>query len=379
MLTGSMTQSLTSGRRTRKKPIYAIGDGLRTYLRKFGREETLPLTYDKMCEYMDSAPLIDSKGNDTLWETVVYPHAQMQDISRRLTQIYAILKAEGETRVMDHLYCDRVDYCTFGNTHPFRVRIVNARNDNQDYYYIKRADASRVYGLELEHLLSPNRMHYITCGDTLIEEHVVGIPGDVFIDRYLGDPPVKNIRLAKELVKFNERCFIRLLGDMRSYNFVFVLTPDFEETQVRIRAMDFDQQSYSGRKTFYMPQYFKENNPFVFFCLHELERETAYQYQREEQALIHRRRQSVRHRVNRLLNFMCQDRVAPPEKVMQLRAEMAGHYSNSNFLACECMGQILWESLETISRNLHKGMDATPEPTILKQPSPNDPDPIDLE
>ena len=58
-------------------------------------------------------------------------------------------------------------------------------------------------------------------------------------------------------MKFNERCFIRLLGDMRSYNFVFVLTPDFEGWQVRIRAMDFDQQSYSGRRSFYLPQFFK--------------------------------------------------------------------------------------------------------------------------
>ncbi|MGF1485444.1 MAG: hypothetical protein ACFBZ8_13890 [Opitutales bacterium] len=374
-----MDLPVTSGRRTKKKPIYSIGDGLRTYLRKFGREEALPLTYDQMCDFMGSAPLIDSKGEDTLWETVVYNREQMPEISRKLTQIYAILKAEGETSVMDHLYCDRVDYCTFGNTHPFRVRIVNARNDNQDYYYIKRADASRVYGLELEHLLSPNRMHYLTCGETLIEEHVVGIPGDMFISRYLGDPPVKNIRLAKELVKFNERCFIRLLGDMRSYNFVFVLTPDFEETQVRIRAMDFDQQSYSGRKNFYMPQYFKENNPFVFFCVNEIEKETAFQYQREEQALIHRRRQSVRHRVNRLLNFMCQDRVAPPEKVMQLRAEMAAHYGNPKFLDCDCMGKILWESLETISRNLHKQPENVPGPSILKRPTAADIDAAELE
>jgi hypothetical protein len=367
-----MAQSSTSTRRTRKKPIYSIGDGLRTYLRKFGREVELPLDYDKMCEYMDSAPLYDANGEDTLWETVVYPSEEMPEISRKLTQVYAILKAEGETRVMDHLYCDRVDYCTFGNTHPFRVRIVNARNDNQDYYYIKKADASRVYGLELEHLLSPNRMHFLTCADTLVEEHVVGIPGDIFIARYLDDPPVKRIRLAKELVKFNERCFIRLLGDMRSYNFVFVLTPDFEETQVRIRAMDFDQQTYSGRKTFYMPQYFKDNNPFVFFCINQIDKATAYQYQREEQALIHRRRQAIRHRIGRLVQFMCQDRIAPREKVFQLRRELAEHYGNRNFLQCICMGQILWESLETVSRNLHKDPTGLPEPAFLQTPTEAD-------
>ena len=108
------------------------------------------------------------------------------------------------------------DFCTFGNSTPFRVRIVNAYNDNQDYFYVKRSDASRVYGLELEHLLSPNRLNFITHGGTLIEEHVAGIPGDVYISDWLGRrAELKPIRVAKELVKFNERCFVRLLGDER--------------------------------------------------------------------------------------------------------------------------------------------------------------------
>ena len=30
--------------------------------------------------------------------------------------------------------------------------------------------------------------------------------------------------------------------------------------------MDFDQQSYSGRRTFYLPQFFRENLTLVQFC-----------------------------------------------------------------------------------------------------------------
>ena len=48
-----------------------------------------------------------------------------------------------------HLTVDRIDLCSFANSQPFRVRIVNRLSDNFDYFYIKRADASRVYGLEL--------------------------------------------------------------------------------------------------------------------------------------------------------------------------------------------------------------------------------------
>ncbi|MEI2737209.1 MAG: hypothetical protein V9F01_00320 [Chitinophagaceae bacterium] len=34
-------------------------------------------------------------------------------------------------------------------------------------------------------------------------------------------------------------------------------------TSISIRCIDFDQQSYEGRKNLYLPQFFKENYPFV--------------------------------------------------------------------------------------------------------------------
>lgn len=338
--------------RTRKKPIYPISDGLRKYLRRYTREVDLPVSYEQLLDYADGVPLIDADGQDTLWETVFYAPEMWERMSEGLKYIYALLRAGGDTSVMGHLYVDRVDYCTFGNTNPFRVRIVNAYNDNQDYYYVKRGDASRVYGLELEHLLTPNRMHYFTDKTTLIEEHVAGIPGDIYIKAWLDDHRLRPIRLAKELVKFNERCFVRLLGDMRSYNFVMVLTPDFEDYHVRIRAMDFDQQSYSGRINFYRPQYFKDNNPLVFFCMEHLNMETARQYQREEQALMYRRIQIIAHRLATLVNHMCGDRIAPDEKVHQLRSALAEHYGNPRFEKGRCMGDLVRESLETLARNL---------------------------
>ena len=63
-------------------------------------------------------------------------------------------------------------------------------------------------------------------------------------------PSTNKIRLAKEFVKFNERCFVRLLGDMRTYNFVVDITPDIEDFQYRIRAIDFDQQAMKAEKIF---------------------------------------------------------------------------------------------------------------------------------
>jgi hypothetical protein len=350
---------------TRRKPSFPVNEGLRSYLRRYRRDIALPVTYERLRGFQDAAPLPDAAGKPTLWDSVVYDMTEMPALNEDLKRIYALLKVDGDFSVVQHLYVDRVDFCTFGNSMPFRIRIVNAYNDNQDYFYVKKADASRVYGLELEHLLSPNRLNFMTSGGTLIEEHIPGVPGDVFITRWLHRGDLKPIRVAKELVKFNERCFVRLLGDMRSYNFVFVVTPDFEDSQLRIRAMDFDQQSYNGRKNFYLPQFFKENTELALFCTKHLHPAAAYQYQREEQTLLLQRSSLAAERLGLLLQEMARDPIAPPEKVRQLRESLAEHYQRADYLRCESMGELVRENLESIRRHVDRPLPTTALPEQL--------------
>ncbi|MDP4821849.1 MAG: hypothetical protein NWR67_12630, partial [Saprospiraceae bacterium] len=271
---------------SRKKSIFAVGADLRSYLETYGRHRALPVHYDDLLHYQQSFPLLDRNGNDTLWESVYYSEQETAELNRALTLIYALLKTDGDVSVMEHLQVARIDYCTYGNSKPFRIRIINRLNDNYDHFYLKRADASRIYGLELEDLLSPNRFNYLVDAPTMVEEHIAGIPGDVFIKYHLEVSHFDQIRIAKEFVKFNERCFVRLLGDMRAYNYVVDITPDIEGNQYRIRAIDFDQQSYEGRKNFYFPQYFKENNDIIFLGIRHMAPRTVIQYQLEERSLI---------------------------------------------------------------------------------------------
>jgi len=364
-----MPEDALSILQTAKKPAYPINEPLRDYLVKFGREAELPVTYKDLTGFSEGAPLRDAAGRDTLWESVIYPREQMTTLHHGLKQIYALMQAEGSVSVMDHLYVDRIDYCTFGNSHPFRIRIVNAYNDNFDHFYVKKADASRVYGLELEHLLSPNRLHFLTSGNTLVEEHIAGIPGDIFIKRWLDDQNVSSVRLAKELVKFNERCFARLLGDMRAYNFVVVLVPDFEGVQVRIRAMDFDQQSYNGRMRFYLPQFFKDNLALVNYCQKRLNDQTARQYQREEQALMFRRAETGRVRIGALLSAMEHSEISTPEKIGQLGAELAEHHQHAAFGQLHSMGALVRESLALVAGKFaaHSGHTG-PNPFVAEAP-----------
>ena len=66
---------------------------------------------------------------------------------------------------------------------------------------MKKADASRVYGLELEHILSPNKINYLVYNDTIIEDYIVGITGDQFVNVNLKQEGHNEIRLAKYLSK----------------------------------------------------------------------------------------------------------------------------------------------------------------------------------
>jgi len=332
---------------SRKKIHYPINSELRKYLIRYDREIKLPVLYSDMLRFNLATPLLDKDNVDTLWQTVYYDESEMVELYPGLKYIYALMHASGRLEVMDHLQVSRIDYCTFGNSKPFRVRIINRLNDNYDHFYVKVADASRVYGLELEHILSPNRINYLTDDNTLIEEHIPGLPGDVFLNSFYTDSSFNKTRISKEFVKFNERCFVRLLGDMRSYNFVVDITPDIEGNQYRIRAIDFDQQSYEGRLKLYLPHFFKENNNIVFMGMDHMKEKSMLQYQQEERSLISHRVKLAQTRLEEIFHVMCGDNLAPEEKIIALRNELAAYHQVGRFKEINDMGSLVKEHLYT--------------------------------
>lgn len=338
---------------SRKKQVYAISEPLRRYLREYQRESELPLSYADLKAYSDSVPLMDKDGKDTLWQVALYPQHMIDTIYNGLRHIYAQLKSSGNTRPMEHLFIERIDYCSFGNTHPFRVKIVNRYNDVYDYFYLKVPDASRIYGLELEHTLSPNQLNYLVDGNTLVEQHIHGIPGDMFTKQYMNREGYNPKRIAKEFVKFNERCFVRLLGDMRAYNFVVEITPDFDDFHFRLRPIDFDQQCYEGQYKVYLPQFFKENYPFVQLVMTHFNPQVVEQYQQEERSLIVNRIKTERYRLKYLREAMSADPISTPEKIQQLAFELSEHYNDSYFLKCNSMAWLLDHSLKRLIRTVN--------------------------
>ena len=329
-----------------KKPIYPVNAALDEYLQAHTRSSAIPIEYADLLHFREQIPKLDKHDNPTLWTSVIFNHAEMEEIYGKLVDLYQILIADGSH--LDYLRVDSVDFCMYGNSQPFRIKILNQINDNYDYYYIKRADASRIYGLELEHLLSPNNLNFIYYRDTLVEEHTIGIPGDDFLTELEEHRSYHaEVRLAKEFVKFNERCFVRLLGDMRAYNFVVVINQDFDNIQYRIRSIDFDQQCYEGRHRFYLPQFYKENLAYVQLTQHNMSIKTAAQYVNEEQALLRKRFKLAADQLGELFAVMKGDHISKPEYVRQLSTELAQFHREPRFEHCHSMAEILELNIRT--------------------------------
>jgi len=343
-----MDQKLIS----KKKPAFPIMNLLSDYLSEHGRNIKIPIFYDDLLRFQGAVEIYDEDGNDTLWISTYFAEHERNEIELSLKHIYTILYADGSDTMLPYLNIDSIDFCTFGNSKPFRIKVRNILNDNYVFFYIKKADASRVYGLELEHLLSPNHIYFLVYKDTLIEEHISGIPGDVFIANNLEacSEQDKNA-IAKEFVKFNERCFVRLLGDMRSYNYVMVLTHDFDRIQYRIRAIDFDQQSFEGNPRVYMPQFLKENNKLVELTDKILQKESIDQYQLEERSLLAKRAGSNSDRLSNLIDIMSKDVISTPEKIVQLKSGLFKLTGDVKFKKSNNMGMLLKSALDFVIKN----------------------------
>jgi hypothetical protein len=335
-----------------KKFTYPISKELMDYLNRFDRKSKVEVSYNDLLRFSGAVSVYDKNNNDTLWLRVFYDQHEINEIEINLKKIYSLLHSDGNYEILQYLNIDAIDYCTFGNTKPFRVKVRNILNDNYVHFYIKKADASRIYGLELEHLLSADKINYLVHQDTIIEEHIMGIPGDLFISTLLNDcSENEKSQIAKEFVKFNERCMIRLLGDMRSYNYVVIPIHDFDHVVYKIRPIDFDQQSYEGNLKIYRPQFFKENYPMVKLVKDKLQMSSVEQYKNEERSSLTKRILTAENRINLLIQIMSNDKISPEENQQQLKMEILNLTNDINFKKATSMGQLLEASFQFVVRN----------------------------
>lgn len=340
--------SKESDRPLMQKEPYAVSGHLQLYLQNNGRYQLFPIEYNNLLHYSHANSQRDKSGKLTHWENAIYDETVQKKLNKALVKTFAVLKKSDIPQFINNLLVKRIDFCEFGNSIPFRIVLEYRDTGITESFYIKIADASRIYGLELEQLLSPNKTNFIYNNNTLVEEHIGGIPGDIFLKNQLSTVKSSVASMAKEFVQFNERCFARLLGDMRSYNFVIEELPGNHESKYRIRALDFDQQSYEGRKNLYIPQFYKENFEFMEMVMKTLSTEEIAQYQQDERASIRNRAKQSHRRLTALLNSMDKEELSENYKVLILRKELNEHFNTVAFSRCKTMGAIVKRQLKQV-------------------------------
>lgn len=337
---------------SKKKPTFPISNLLNDYLTEHSRSIKIPIFYEDLLRFHGCVVVYDRNDDDTLWVRTYFSEFEREEIDLCLKKIYTLLHSDGNEDTIPFLNVDAIDYCTFGNSKPFRIKIRNILNDNYTYFYVKKADASRVYGLELEHILSPHSINFLIYKDTLIEEHISGIAGDVFISHFLPKcSESEKSQIAKEFVKFKERCLVRLLGDMRSYNYVIAPIHDFDQIVYKIRAIDFDQQSYEGNLKVYDLQFMRENLKMIEMVSSKLKSSSIIQYKIEERSFMAKRMIMYPNRIASLLNCMKNDTISSPENITKLKKQVEDYMNDIKFRDCNNMGDILETILSFVKRN----------------------------
>jgi len=138
---------------------------------------------------------------------------------------------------------------------------------------------------------------------------------------------------------------------MRSYNYVVIPIHDFDQVIYKIRAIDFDQQSYEGKFSVYRPQFFKENKPMMDLVKDKLKTDSIIQYKIEERSTISRRLIISDDRMKQLINIMKEDTISSADKVENLKNEIFKFTNENSFIKSKSMGELMEQTLEYLKRN----------------------------
>ncbi|MEN9570507.1 MAG: hypothetical protein RL172_1738 [Bacteroidota bacterium] len=318
-----------------QKELYPVAEKLQQYLLQYQRDIALPVQYKELFYYRYTNAIKNEQGRPTHWENVVYDTQLLQSLEPRLVQLFLLLYPAATHNTFYKITA--IDFCEYANSMPFRITLCNSLSSTQYIYYIKAADASRLYGLELEALLTNNPVHFLYHQQTLVETHIAGIPGDDFLHQLPLLTVADSHLLAQAFIQFNEQCFARLLGDMRSYNFVVAPTAT---GGFCIRAIDFDQQCYEGRLNLYLPQFYKENYAFVALVKQLLQHDAIEYIRMQQRRQLASHLQDNHQRISHLLQVMSQDELSENYKVLSLKKELNSYYGTTVFSQCQSMGSV---------------------------------------
>ena len=185
-----------------KKPSYPVNDALKTYLQKFNRTIRLPIFYDDLLRFQGSVEVFDKNDRDTLWVRTYYNEFDRKEIDLNLKKIYTKLHSDGNETTIPLLNVDAIDYCTFGNSKPFRIKIRNILNDNYAYFYVKKADGTT----DFDGWCWPGSSMYLDVTSPVVRDWWAGKFG---LDQYVGS--TKDLYIWNDMNEPSGECILILL------------------------------------------------------------------------------------------------------------------------------------------------------------------------
>ena len=125
----------------------------------------------------------------------------------------------------------------------------------------------------------------------------------------------------------------------------------FDHVVYRIRAIDFDQQSFEGNLKVYNLQFLKENFKMVEMVGKRLQNSSIEQYKIEERSYIAKRMISSPDRIQHIVRCMKHDAISFPHHIERLKKDLIGYVGDVEFKKCQNMGEILETILIFVKRN----------------------------
>ena len=119
---------------SKKKPFFKISAALASFLKHYERWIDTPVCYDDLLRFSGSVVVYDKNDNDTLWVSVYFTDSERREIEFSLKKIYTQLHSDGNESGIPYLNNYEIDYCTFVNSKPIRIKVRNILNDKITYY-----------------------------------------------------------------------------------------------------------------------------------------------------------------------------------------------------------------------------------------------------
>ncbi len=138
-------------------------------------------------------------------------------------------------KLFKELEIKSIEEMSYADTKPLRIRL-NFSDKLEEVFYAKKFDERRLFGLELENLLSQYKYNYSASGGGIYEEEIKGVEA---IE--IAENTRKERIYLEELVKLDYRSFVMLLGDMHNQNYLISRIDYKNDKEYCARPIDFDK------------------------------------------------------------------------------------------------------------------------------------------